>query len=289
MKKKIIDTFVAVDFETMTTKPTSVCAAGFVKVRHGVICEQWYSLIKPIEDDKTDTFTWLHGISREMTAESPTFPTAHAKLRELIADGSPIVCHNAKADIKFIEACEWEYTLDNIADNYIDTYAISGTNLADACTDYCIDLGNHHDALCDARACAQLLLALQGLPITPPKPERRGKFDEMAEAKHIDKHTLSVPTEDEISDKSTIFYHSNCVITGTFAAYPKREELAKILRDLGADINTAISGKTTLVVAGEGFGPKKMADIEKRQAAGQPITLIDEGELMTILEQAGRA
>ncbi len=288
-KKNTINTFVAVDFETMTKNPASICAAGFVKVVNGAIHEQWYSLIKPVEDDMPETFTWLHGITYEMTASAPTYPTAHTKLREMLSDGSPFVCHWTGADVRFAEAAQEHYSLNNCINETVDTYELSGMNLANACEYYGIDLGNHHDALCDARACAQLFLALQGLPITPPKPKRRGKFDEMAEARHIDKHTLSVPTEDEISDKSTIFYHSNCVITGTFTAYPKREELAKILRDLGADINTAISGKTTLVVAGNGFGPKKMADIEKRQAAGQPITLIDEGELMTILEQAGRA
>lgn len=290
MKKKIIDTFVAVDFETMTTERTSICAAGFVKVVNGVIHEQWYSLIKPVEDNKVDTLTWLHGISREMVANSPEYPAAHAKLREMLQGCNVLVCHNATADISSIEACQDWYRLDDLNCDIHDTYRESGLNLTDACKDYDIHLGNHHNALCDAHACAQLFLALQGLPIEPPKPKRRThKFDAISAAKHIEKHTLSVPTDDEISDKSTIFYHSNCVITGTFTAYPKREELAKILRDLGADINTAISGKTTLVVAGNGFGPKKMADIEKRQAAGQPITLIDEGELMAILEQAGRA
>lgn len=283
MKK--IDTFVAVDFETMTTRKESICAAGFVKVVNGIIHEQWYSLIKPVEDDKADTYTWLHGISREAVANSPEYPTAHAKLQEMLAGCNTLVCHNAVADINFIEACQSWYNLDELGCMVYDTYKESGLSLSDACKEYDICLSNHHDALCDARACAQLFLALQGLPIEPPRPKRNSHFEAMAEAKHIEKHTLSVPTDDEIKDSSTIFYRSNCVITGTFSSYPKREELAKTLRDLGADINTAISGKTTLVVAGSGFGPKKMADIEKRQAAGQPITLIDEGELMAILDR----
>lgn len=283
MKKKIIDTFVAIDFETLTKNPTSVCAAGYVKVKNGIIHEQWYSLVKPVEDNEQSTYTWLHGITREMTAQSPDFTVAHAKLRELIADGSPIVCHNSNADMRFIEACENEYGLKRITNTVIDTYQLCGQKLNIACQEYGIDLGNHHDALCDARACAQLMLALEDLPIEPPKPSRNEHLIKMAQEKHIDHHTLSVPTEDEISNKSTIFYHSNCVITGKFQEFPLREELAAILRSLGADINTAISGKTTLVVAGEGFGPKKMADIEKRQANGQQITLIGERELMEIL------
>ena len=286
MKK--IKTFVAVDFETMTTEPTSICAAGIVKVTNGVITEQHYTLVKPVADNCTNTFAWLHGITREMTASAHEYPLIHAIIGNLLEDGSPLVCHNAAADIRFIDACAEYYQLEELGCDVYDTYQLSGSNLADACEQHNISLNDHHNALCDACACAKLFLALQGLPTEPPKPKRSNKFEEMSAVRHIDRHTLSIPTDDEISDNSTIFYRSNCVITGTFAAYPKREDLAATLRSLGADINTAISGKTTLVVAGKGFGPKKMADIEKRQAAGQAITLIGEEELLKILETINR-
>lgn len=285
-KKNTIDTFVAVDFETMTKNPASICAAGFVKVVNGVIHEQWYSLIKPVEDNMPETFTWLHGITYEMTASAPTYPTAHTKLREMLSDGSPFVCHWTGADVRFAEAAQEHYSLKNCINETVDTYELSGMNLANACEHYGIDLGNHHDALCDARACAQLLLALQGLPIEPPKPEHySNKFDEMKKAKHIEKHTLSVPTEDEITNKDTIFYRSNCVITGKFDAFPQREDLAAALRCLGADINTSISGKTTIVVMGYGAGPKKIEKIEELRRKGQEIRIIDEERVLALLDK----
>lgn len=285
MKNPTTTSFVAVDYETMTKDPASICAAGFVKVKDGVIHEQYYTLIKPVDDGSTDTFTYLHGISREMVASAPEYPIAHAKLREMLSDGSPFVCHWVGADVKFMQACREHYNLADILGECVDTYALSGMSLEDACEHYSIGLSNHHDALCDARACAQLYLALQGLPIETPKP--KGKFDEMSAAKHIERHTLSVPTDDEIMNKETIFYKSNCVITGTFAAYPKREELAKTLRNLGADINTAISRKTTLVVAGYDSGPKKLEKIKERQEKGQAIEVINEDRLLEILESVG--
>ena len=286
MKNKKMTTFVAVDFETMTKDPASICAAGYVKVKDGVIVEQYYTLVKPVDDGKADTFTWLHGLSRETVASAPDFIVAYNKLKDMLSDGSPFVCHWIGADIKFLEACCQHYGLPDIVESYIDTYELSGENLKNSCANYGIDLSNHHDALCDARACAQLLLALQHLPIEPVKPKRNGNIEAKYSDRRISKETYSVPSDDEIINKETIFYKSNCVITGVFDAWDTREELAALLRSLGADINSSISGKTTIVVAGSDAGPKKLQDVEARQAKGQGITLLDEDQLLDILADA---
>ena len=68
MRNPTTTSFVAVDYETMTKDPASICAAGFVKVKDGVVHEQYYTLVKPVDDNRPDTFTYLHGISREMVA-----------------------------------------------------------------------------------------------------------------------------------------------------------------------------------------------------------------------------
>lgn len=284
MKNPTTTSFVAIDYETMTKDPASICAAGFVKVKDGVIHEQYYTLVKPVDDNRPDTFTYLHGISREMVASAPEYPVAHAKLREMLSDGSPFVCHWVGADVKFMQACREHYNLDDILGECIDTYELSGMSLKDACEYYGIDLCNHHDALCDARACAQLYLALQGYDTDKPKPAKKAPA---YESRKVSRKTLSVPTEEEIVNKDTIFYKSNCVITGAFDAFDTREELADTLRSLGADINTAISGKTTIVIVGYDAGPKKLEKIKERQKKGQTIEVIDEDRLLEILESVG--
>ena len=287
MKNPTTTSFVAVDYETMTKDPASICAAGFVKVKDGVIHEQYYTLIKPVDDNRPDTFTYLHGISREMVASAPEYPVAHAKLREMLSDGSPFVCHWVGADVKFMQACREHYNLDDILGECIDTYELSGMSLKNACEHYGIDLCDHHDALCDARACAQLYLALQGYGTDKPKPAKKAPAYEAYESRKVSRKTLSVPTEEEIVNKDTIFYKSNCVITGAFDAFDTREELADTLRSLGADINTAISGKTTIVIVGYDAGPKKLEKIKERQEKGQTIEVIDEDRLLEILESVG--
>ena len=287
MRNPTTTSFVAVDYETMTKDPASICAAGFVKVKDGVIHEQYYTLVKPVDDNRPDTFTYLHGISREMVASAPEYPVAHAKLREMLSDGSPFVCHWVGADVKFMQACREHYNLDDILGECIDTYELSGMSLKNACEHYGIDLCDHHDALCDARACAQLYLALQGYDTDKPKPAKKAPAYEAYESRKVSRKTLSVPTEEEIVNKDTIFYKSNCVITGAFDAFDTREELADTLRSLGADINTAISGKTTIVIVGYDAGPKKLEKIKERQEKGQTIEVIDEDRLLEILESVG--
>lgn len=102
----------------------------------------------------------------------------------------------------------------------------------------------------------------------------------------MDREKLRPLDDDEIVDKTSIFYKARTVITGTFASYPLRDELAGVLKNLGADINTAISSKTNVVVVGAGAGPKKLEKIEeinsKREDA-QKIKVLNERELIQTL------
>ena len=88
----------------------------------------------------------------------------------------------------------------------------------------------------------------------------------------------------DVDNKNTVFFHSSLVITGTFDAYPDRNALAARLQKLGADINGSISGKTNVVVMGQGAGPSKIKKIEDWIAKGHDIKIIRERELIEILE-----
>ena len=76
------------------------------------------------------------------------------------------------------------------------------------------------------------------------------------------------------------FYSKKIVITGEFARFPKqRNKLAQILFDCGADINTAISKNTDVVLVGTGAGPKKMEKITSLN-----ITVMNEEELIELIK-----
>ena len=160
---------------------------------------------------------------------------------------------------------------------------LTGLSLEKACEKHNIDMGNHHDALDDALACARVMLAEAG--IIQARTFSGGISGAMKQvtAKKYKRSTLD-PIEDwKIDNQETPFFHARTVITGVFSAFPNRDELGKRLQALGADINTTISKKTNVVVIGDGAGPSKLKKIESLQADGCEIRLIYEPELISIL------
>lgn len=275
--------FVSIDFETMTVKRTSACAVGLAVVLDGIIHRKFYSLIKPIPDDEQRTNTFVHGITPEMVQFAPTFEMLWPTLTNFLGE-LPIVCHNRNTDINILRDCMAYYGLSGIdVDNNICTYELTGLPLEACCAKFGINMGNHHDALDDAVACAKVMLALDGKIVSSiGAGSLRTIMANKGERKY-ERATLDPLADDLVDDQSTPFFHASVVITGTFEAYPNRNELGKRLQSLGADINTAISGKTTVVVMGNGAGPSKVKKIEDLRAKGHDIRVIYEQELVQIL------
>ena len=281
---RIPKNFTAIDFETMTAEATSACAVGLVQVNNGVIMQEYYTLIKPIPDDREHTNEFVHGITPAMVENAPNFKKVFPIIAELIGDNT-IVCHNRGADIPILESCMRHYRLSGIdTDKNLCTYELTGKSLVDACEEYNISMGCHHNALDDARACANVLLAHSGKIFADVFVMDKKSIAEKKFSQRVKRELLDQLDDSEIKNQNTVFFHSNLVITGTFDAYPDRNALAARLQALGADINTAISGKTTVVVMGQGAGPSKIKKIEDWIAKGHDIKIIRERELIEILE-----
>lgn len=105
------------------------------------------------------------------------------------------------------------------------------------------------------------------------------------EARKYEHDTLMPLSEEEVKNKDTIFFRKKVVITGIFCAYPDRDELGSILKSFGADVDRGISGKTNIVIVGEGAGPSKLKKIEELKAKGKDIRLIYENELCSIMNE----
>lgn len=276
--------FVAIDFETMTAELTSACAIGLVKVINGNIQQEFYSLINPIPDSREQNNTHVHGITPEMVADAPTFEQLFPTLKSFITD-LPIVCHNRGADINIMQRCMDHYGLAGIdtANNYC-TFEMTGQSLTACCKQYGIPMGEHHNALEDALACAKVFLACQGDIVATTFKGGLNEVMAAAAAKKFEHDTLIPIVDDQVQNQDTPFFHAKVVITGTFAAYPKRNELGKLLQALGADVDTAISKRTNVVVMGQGAGPAKVKKIEALRAEGYDIRIIYEEELKQILD-----
>lgn len=282
MTKKAPDFFTAIDFETMTGARSSACAIGLVKVVNGQIVQKYYSLINPIPDDRETDNSHIHGITREMVKSAPRFKDIWPTIVKITA-GSILVAHNAKFDesVWNEQLAYYRCTQNPSQFQFLCTYQMTGLSLEDACAKHNINMGNHHDALDDALACAKVMLAESGiLQVETFKGGKKAVMEQLA-ARTIDRAVLVPLDDDMIENKETPFFRAKTVITGVFTAYPIRDELAKILHSLGADICSSISKRTNIVVVGSGAGPAKLKKIEKLRNEGFDIRVIFEPELIT--------
>lgn len=274
--------FVAIDFETMTPELTSACAVGLVKVVDNVVAQKFYSLIKPIPDERTSRNTFVHGITDKMVENAPTWDELFPTIRGFF-DSNIVVCHNASTDIRVLSMINSYYNISMSNYDVIDTLHLTGRSLVESCSCRGIDFGVHHDALCDATACANLLLEIEG--VTVKESEYIKLSESEKKARTISSETKRPLEAEQVENPDTPFFAKKVVITGVLDAFPYREDLAYLLKKYGADINGSISGKTDIVIMGKGAGPSKLKKIEEFQSKGYDIHVFNENDLLEIIEE----
>jgi DNA polymerase III subunit epsilon len=158
--------FAALDFETADYGRDSACAVAVVVVEGGKIVRQNYSLIKPPRRDFV--FSYLHGIAWKDVAHKPRFGELWPELSAMFEGVEFIAAHNASFDRGVLNACCAVYGAAPIVAPYLCTMKLSRrlwdvfpTKLSDVCRHFSIPL-NHHEALSDALACAQIVLKASG-------------------------------------------------------------------------------------------------------------------------------
>ena len=96
-------TFVAIDFETATTRRDSACAVGLAAGYGGrVVLVRTYLIRPPAEQF---TFTGLHGLGWEDVRDAPTFTDLWPILRAWIDDAAFVAAHNVPFDSSVLRAC----------------------------------------------------------------------------------------------------------------------------------------------------------------------------------------
>ena len=147
--------FTAIDFETAHPKTWSICQVGLVRVENGIITEKISLLVQPPNNFYWDKFIDIHGITPEKTQKAPTFETIWRKIEPFIKE-QHVVAHNGSSfDFPCLKNALAYY---EIAEPHYEkhcTYKLYKKNLATLCQEHNISL-NHHDALSDANACAEL-------------------------------------------------------------------------------------------------------------------------------------
>lgn len=159
--------FAALDFETANGKRSSVCSVGVVVVREGVVCDSYYSLIRPQPNYYAQFCVDVHGLVFSDTEHERPFNEVWAEVAPLI-EGLPLVAHNSPFDQGCLKAVFELYGMPYPNYTFHCTCRAARRafpNLANhrlhTVSAHCgFDLTCHHHALADAQACAAIAMAI---------------------------------------------------------------------------------------------------------------------------------
>ena len=149
-----MNSFTAIDFETAHGKRWSICQVGLVRVENGEIVQTINKLICPPDNYYFYRNIEIHGITPDRTKSAPNFSALWNDLMPFI-HGQTVVAHNGAFDFSCLKETLDFYSLPHPTFTQQCTYKIYKRNLASVCQEHRISL-NHHDALSDALACAEL-------------------------------------------------------------------------------------------------------------------------------------
>lgn len=158
--------FVAIDFETATSNRNSACSVGIVTVINGEIVEEYHTLIQP----PNNAYNWhnsqVHGITEQDTYHAPRFDQIYLEIKKRLA-GKKIIAHNESFDRSVLKNSMFDLGIDYVDIDLPEKWECTmkifkakgyvPSKLDACCAKHDIQL-QHHDALSDARACAQLYL-----------------------------------------------------------------------------------------------------------------------------------
>jgi DNA polymerase-3 subunit epsilon len=160
--------FTAIDFETAQGYCWSICQVGLVRVENGLKTKELDLLVRPPDNFYWYQFTEIHGLNSQVTENAPTFADIWPVIEPYI-NNQIVVAHNGFAfDFVCLEQTLEYYKMPIPEYEKHCTYQLYRENLESLCTKYNIPL-NHHDALSDARACAELFLKLNDKNLSLPE------------------------------------------------------------------------------------------------------------------------
>ncbi len=295
-------TFNAIDVETANADRASICQIGIVHVAEGEIVDQWKTLVNP-EDWFDAMNVSIHGIDEADVEHSPTMPQIRNELRRRLR-GSILVSHTSFDRTAFERAMR-KYDLEQLQVRWLDSakvvrrawpdsYATRGYGLASVAHDLEITF-EHHDALEDARAVAEIvlracratdsdiedLLRRVELPISS-----QGLIARRTKAK-------ALPASREPNEHGPLFEENEvCLFTGQLSI--ERSRAADVAAYAGCRVVNHASNRVTRLIVGKqdairlkGYDKSsKHRSIEKLIANGADIEICSEEDWIAVLKIA---
>ncbi|WP_405135746.1 exonuclease domain-containing protein [Nocardia sp. NBC_01388] len=305
--------FAAIDVETANSSRGSICAVGVTIVRDSIREETYSWLCRP--PTAVDFFSphniRVHGIRPAMVADQPTFAQLWPEVHQVVGD-LPLVAHNAGFDSGAIrEACRhsgieapsWEFSCSlAMSRKHLD---LDGYRLPDVAGALDISLIAHHDAAADARAAADIVLALAARAGVDSLSDleqmtvfERRRFDSpFRPAPQFSRPRRSVFSREELvmpeisgTDPSLPLYGQIVVFTGDLTSMT-RQQVWDAIAAHGATPAKNVTKRTTCLVIGDRFAGRdasvfttsKARRVAELQMRGQQIEVVDEEMLLSYL------
>ena len=288
--------FVAVDVETANPTMSSICQVGLAGFSDGVLAFEWKTYIDP-RDYFHPMNVAIHGIDRAVVAEAPTFGMVADVLFDHLT-GTIVASHMPFDRVALHQACAM-YELDPPALTWLDTARVArrawadcayrGYGLANVCSKIGYDFG-HHDALEDAKAAGQVLLAACEVTGLSVKEWLVRVEQSIGEPRTYGRGTTSYARE---GDPEGPLAGEVVVFTG--ALHIPRGQAADCAAGIGCSVADGVTKKTTLLVVGDQDVTRlaghdrslKHRKAEELVAKGQPLRILRETDFMELVRLGG--
>lgn len=158
--------FIAIDFETATSKMFFVCEVGICVIRNGEVAETRSWLVRPEDNLYQYWNIKIHGIRPEYTEDAPDFRQVWEEIeRTCLDEFDTFVAHNVPFDRSCLTGSaelyrihlpelKWKCSLQTAR----NIYSFSCNSLESLCEQLGISQGTYHHAGDDAEMCARLYL-----------------------------------------------------------------------------------------------------------------------------------
>lgn len=287
--------FAVIDVETANPDYASICSVGAIRYRNGLPTDEFYTLANPQGDFWN---TYIHGISAQDVKHSPLTGEALTMLREWLGeDSSRVVCHmpfDRTATRKAAEAhgIDWSSLKFHDSARAVklawDEYRQKGYGLGKITKVLGIEF-EHHNALADAKAAAQVLMkAAERLSIGQDELFEKISMDAAAMRRRAyHQRSLEKP---EINPDGEFFGQAIC-FTGTMNIV--RSEAIALAAAVGFENKSTVGKNVTILVSGDADPSKfaagqdkskKLRDAEKKIAGGQELRIITPEDFAAMVE-----
>jgi len=285
--------FVAIDIETANADMASICQIGLAIYKDGKLEKEWSSLIDP--EDYFDFINIdIHGITEDDVAGAPKFTDVINDLSSFL-ENSVCVSHTHFDRVSISQALE-KYSLNSINTTWLDSARVarrtweecawSGYGLSNVCKIIGYEF-KHHDALEDAKASGQVLLAAiekTGLDLDEWLKRVRQPIDPS--------RSSSGASIEREGNPDGELYGEVLVFTGALEI--PRREAADLAAKIGCTVGQGVTKKTTLLVVGDQDVTKlagknkssKHIKAEQLISKGQQIRIIKESDFKELVAQA---